>query len=82
MLVTKTDIQLLNDRFVNHVALKSRVSMTFTLMILDVFILGCYIAYTHNYGSNHHSDERKALLRKFGNCFLFEEVYVPKHTSS
>lgn len=36
MLVTKTDIQLLSDRFVSPVALKIRISIIFTLMVLDI----------------------------------------------
>lgn len=48
--------------------------MNFTLMILDVFILRCYIVNTGKYGRIFLSDESKTRLLKFGDYFLFEKA--------
>ena len=48
--------------------------MNFILMILDIFILRCYIVHTRKYGRILPLDESKARLRKFGNSFLFENA--------
>jgi len=48
--------------------------MNFTLVILDIFILTCYIVITREYGRILPLDESKARLRKFCNYFLFEKA--------
>jgi hypothetical protein len=48
--------------------------MNFNFMILDIFIVRCYIVDTRKYDRIFLSDERKPRLRKFGNYFLFEKA--------